>query len=80
VSQNNYETEDIYLSAYLISSGKCRLVQLANSGPQKKKFLLNPPPDNKDIDSFYTGTGKVSALELCNRLRSLKAAVKVRGV
>ena len=80
MSISNYETEDIYLTAYLVSSGICQLIRIEDSDGWKKKFILHPPPRAEEIDCFYNGTGRVPALELCSRLRSLKAAVKVRGL
>ncbi len=77
---NYYETEDIYLAAYLTSSGICQLVSINDFNGWKKKFVLNPVPREEQITGFYTGTGQVSALELCSRMRSLKAAVKVKRV
>jgi hypothetical protein len=77
---SNYTTEDIYLTAYLLSANICSLVRIDDLHGQRKSFILHPSPSQDEITNFYTGSGKVSALELCSRLRSLKAAVRVRGV
>jgi hypothetical protein len=69
-----YETNDIYLTSYLVSSGKCRLDKIEDFDGWKKTFVLSPIPSDDDISGFYAGTATVSALKLSNQLRSLKAA------
>lgn len=71
---SNYQTNDIYLASYLISSGICRLQKIEEFDGWKKSFILSPVPTDENVSDFYNGSGKVSALRLCNQLRSLKAA------
>jgi hypothetical protein len=73
-----YETQDLNLVAYLIAAGFCRLDGINNQDGWKKTFVITPEPPEKAISSYYNGTGQVSALELCNQLRSLKAAIRVK--
>ncbi len=80
MNSNYYETEDLNLAAYLIAAGICRLEGVENLNAWKKKFIIHPYPTDNQIAGFYNGVGNVSGLALCNQLRSLKAAVKVKGV
>jgi len=74
-----FPTCDLNLAAYLISAGFCKLDKLDTSnGVWKQTFILIPKPDDTAIDKFYSGSGRVSALKLCDTMRSLKAAVKTR--
>jgi len=76
-----FPTQDLHLASYLISAGICRLEQIdASNGAWKQTFVLIPKPDDKAIDKFYSGSGRVSALKLCDTMRSLKAAVKTREI
>jgi hypothetical protein len=70
----NYQTNDIYLASYLIASGKYDLVKIEDFEGWKKSFVIDPIPTDDIISEFYNGSGTVSALKLCNQLRSLKAA------
>lgn len=69
-----YNTNDIYLTSYLISSDKCQLVRIEDCGGRRKTFVLEPIPSDETISNFYGGRATVSALTICNQLRSLKAA------
>jgi hypothetical protein len=69
-----YKTNDIYLTSFLISSGRYRLARIEALNGWKKAFVLVPEPTEDDISSFYGGSGMVSALRICSELRSLKAA------
>ena len=71
---NNYQTNDIYLASYLIASGFCDLAKITEFDGWKKTFVLSPGPEDRDISAFYSGAATVSALKICNQLRSLKAA------
>ena len=74
-----YETHDLNLAAYLIAAGICKLDGVSHQDGWRKKFVIYPRPSEGQISSYYNGTGNVSALELCNQIRALKAAVKVKG-
>jgi len=76
IPDQTYSTEDLHLAAYLQCIGH-KLVKLEDLPGWKKRFVLSPVPEPQMINAFYTGTAKVSALELCNCLRTLKAAVRV---
>jgi len=71
-----YITEDLHLAAYLTASGKAELQAIVGNNSWKKSFRLSPPPSQGDISDFYTGSATVSALRLCETLRSLKAAIR----
>ncbi len=75
----NYETFDLNLAAYLIAAGFCHLKRIDGQSGWKKTFVVSPEPSEEEISGFYNGTGEVQALELCNQLRSLKAASKING-
>jgi len=76
-----FPTSDLNLAAFLISAGLCKLDQIDSSnGAWKQTFILIPKPDDTAIDKFYSGSGRVSALKLCDTMRSLKAAVKTRVI
>ncbi len=76
LSIETFQTEDLHLAAYLIASGKSRLQAILNGDSWKKSFELSPPPNDGDIAGYYTGNAEVSALRLCEQLRSLKTAIK----
>lgn len=69
-------TEDLNLAAYLTASGKSRLHGIVGGNSWKKSFKLSPAPSNEEIAAYYAGTAKISALRLCETLRSLKSAVR----
>ena len=73
---DHYETEDLNLAAYLIASGGCKLDGIENLDGWKVSFILYPYPTEELRASFFNGTGTVYGLELCNQIRSLKAAIK----
>jgi hypothetical protein len=73
-----YLTEDLHLAAYLIASGKADLREIVGNSYWKKSFKLFPSPSEKELSEFYTGLAKVSAIRLCETLRSLKAALRNR--
>ena len=73
-----YETHDLNLAAYLIAAGFCKLDGVSHQDGWRKKFVIYPQPSEEQTSSYYNGTGTVSALALCNQIRALKAAVKVR--
>jgi len=76
-----FPTQDLHLASYLISAGLCKLEQIDYSNDTwKQTFILSPKPDDTKIDKFYGGSGRVSALKLCDTMRSLKAAVKTRKI
>lgn len=75
-----YLTEDLHLTAYLIASGKAELREIIENTGWKQAFRLFPVPPDNELSEFYTGIAKVSALRLCETLRSLKAALRNREV
>ncbi len=74
---NRYNTNDIYLSAFLIASGNSKLVGIQDQASGRKVFEFEPPPSPEVILKFYSGEQKVSALRLLEALQSLKAATYV---
>ena len=80
MNKKYYITEDLHLTAYLTGSGQAELTEIIDNSTWKKHFKLYPIPNEKTISEFYTGTAKISALRLCESLRSLKAAIRNKEI
>lgn len=72
---HHYIIEDLNLACYLQCIG-FKLEKIEGLVGWKKRFVLSPIPEPDIISAFYTGA-KVSAIDFCNYLRTLKAAVRV---
>ncbi len=76
-SQNSeYTTDKLALAAFLVCSGASQLVRAyCQPGGRVVVFQLSPHPDDDQIAAFFSGMGKVSALEYHNTLSNLKSMV-----
>jgi hypothetical protein len=77
--KDEYLTNDLYLSSFLISLGEFKLKEVKGSGSNRKVFVIEPRPEESLILKFYSGAATVSALKLLESLQSLKAACYVLG-
>ncbi|MFH1699229.1 MAG: hypothetical protein ABIE07_01475 [Candidatus Zixiibacteriota bacterium] len=75
--KNEYRTTDIYLTSFLIAAEHTRLVCVEPSGMRRKIFVLQPYPDEKILQSFYSKgkSSRIAALTIMNELRNLKAII-----
>jgi len=77
MKENEYSTNDIYLSSFLMTQGKYELKEIRDNGTGRKLFVFEPKPDQSLILEFYNGTAKVPAIKLLESLQTLKSAIYV---
>ena len=71
----NYQTARLGLAAYLIARGDCSLVEVNRLDDSRFQFTLTPSPLTGKVQSYFDGSGHVSALAYNNTLSNLKAAL-----
>ena len=71
-TEDEYETHDIYLAAYLKIAG-CDLLRQRRQGPRVFFIFVNPGGTMKDMrDAYYSGKGTVSAHRYSQEVIAMK--------
>jgi len=71
-----YETHKLALAAFLIASGKAKLLSASLlSDGATVVFHLSEQPSDTDIATFFNGSATVSALRLVESMTNLKNVV-----
>jgi len=70
-----YRTEKLTFAAYLIASGKARLMRTEPTGLGRQvSFVLDAIPSAEDIGNFFNGCATISAIRYAEALNLLKSA------
>lgn len=70
-----YESEKLIFCAWLIATGKARLIGTKPTGNGRQvAFLLSHVPSDKEVAEFFGGTATVPALRYAETIANLKSA------
>lgn len=71
-TEEEFETSDIYLAAYLRMSG-CKLLRRRKSGSRVFFIFTNPAGSIKDLrEAFFKGDGQVPANKYAQEIKDFK--------
>lgn len=76
---DTYETDELNLAAFLITTGVCSLVKIkAPDGSRRRTFVLTPVPTEEQRAAFYAGA-TCSAVAYDSNVRNLHQALRQVG-